>query len=109
MHGIGPALAVPGRCGGCDQLAADGAPFLTESIVLSGLGGLAGVTLGVLATGAYAGYKDWPPVIPVPAVSGRLAGAAVIVPSPAYPAMRASRLPPTATLASTFAASGSGR
>lgn len=35
--------------------------FLTESIVLSGLGGLVGTVLGALATVAYAVYQGWPP------------------------------------------------
>ncbi|MEU8823585.1 ABC transporter permease [Streptomyces sp. NPDC048636] len=75
--------------------------FLTESIALSGLGGLAGITLGVLGTMGYSAYKDWPPVIPVTAVSSGLCGAVLVgVVAGVYPAVRASRLSPTAALAS---------
>ncbi|MGW7381067.1 ABC transporter permease [Streptomyces sp. NPDC054794] len=75
--------------------------FLTESIALSGLGGLAGTILGVLGTVGYAAYKDWPPVIPLPAVTSGLAGAVVVgIAAGVYPAVRASRLSPTAALAS---------
>lgn len=75
--------------------------FLTESIATSGLGGLAGITLGVLGTMGYAAYKDWPPVIPVAAVSSGLCGALLVgVVAGVYPAVRASRLSPTTALAS---------
>ncbi|MGC5562520.1 ABC transporter permease [Streptomyces sp. FR-108] len=76
--------------------------FLTESIALAGLGGLAGIILGVLATTGYAEYKGWPTVIPLPAVTGGLCGAVLVgVVAGVYPAVRASRLSPTAALAST--------
>ncbi|MGW2133506.1 ABC transporter permease [Streptomyces coelicoflavus] len=76
--------------------------FLTESVVLSGLGGLTGVVVGVLATIAYAAVRDWPAVIPVEAVSGGFAGAVFIgVVAGVYPAVRASRLSPTVALATT--------
>jgi putative ABC transport system permease protein len=74
--------------------------FLTESVVLSGLGGIAGTTLGVLATVGYATYKDWPPVIPLGAISAGLAGALLVgVVAGVYPAIRAARLSPTTALA----------
>ncbi|MFG3025304.1 ABC transporter permease [Streptomyces sp. NPDC048254] len=76
--------------------------FLTESIALSGLGGLTGIIVGVLATVGYATYKNWPPVIPLNAVTGGLCGAVLIgVIAGVYPAVRASRLSPTAALATT--------
>ncbi|ASR00781.1 ABC transporter permease [Streptomyces sp. 11-1-2] len=76
--------------------------FLTESIVLSGLGGLTGVVVGVLATIGYAAYRDWPAVIPLDAVTGGFGGAALIgVMVGMYPAVRASRLSPTVALATT--------
>ncbi|MFD5425451.1 ABC transporter permease [Streptomyces sp. NPDC127084] len=75
--------------------------FLTESIALSGLGGLAGVALGVLGTIGYAAYRGWPPVVPLPAVTSGLGGAVLVgVIAGVYPAVRASRLSPTAALAS---------
>jgi putative ABC transport system permease protein len=39
--------------------------FLTESIVLCGLGGIAGGLLGILGTAVYAHLQDWPVVIPL--------------------------------------------
>ncbi|MFF0516787.1 ABC transporter permease [Streptomyces sp. NPDC004250] len=76
--------------------------FLTESVVLSGLGGLTGVAVGILATIGYAAVKDWPAVIPLEAVTGGFAGAALIgVVAGVYPAVRASRLSPTVALATT--------
>ncbi|MFF1277542.1 ABC transporter permease [Streptomyces marokkonensis] len=76
--------------------------FLTESVVLSGLGGLTGVVVGVLATVGYAAFRDWPAVIPLEAVAGGLCGAVLIgVMAGVYPAVRASRLSPTTALATT--------
>ncbi|MGW4102554.1 ABC transporter permease [Streptomyces sp. NPDC004976] len=74
--------------------------FLTESVVLSGLGGLTGVALGVLATIGYAAFRGWPAVVPPVAVTGGFAGAVLIgVVAGVYPAVRASRLSPTVALA----------
>ncbi|GAA3619830.1 ABC transporter permease [Nonomuraea rosea] len=76
--------------------------FLTESLLLSALGGLTGALLGALATVGYALTRDWPPVVPAWALGGAI-GATLVVGSIAglYPAMRAARLPPTAALATT--------
>ncbi|MEW2290108.1 ABC transporter permease [Streptomyces sp. NPDC047841] len=76
--------------------------FLTESVVLSLLGGVAGTVTGVLATAGYAVYEGWRPVIP-PAVLGAGAGGAVVIGMLAgvYPAIRAARLTPTEALATT--------
>ncbi|GAA3217153.1 ABC transporter permease [Actinocorallia longicatena] len=73
--------------------------FLTESLMLSALGGLAGAVLGALATFGYATWKDWPPVVPLWAVAGGV-GATLAIGTFAgiYPAMRAARLSPTVAL-----------
>ncbi len=77
------------------------AQFLTESVALSTLGGLAGTALGVLATAGYASYQDWPPVIPPAAAAAALGGALLIgAAAGVYPSVRAARLMPTEALAS---------
>ena len=74
--------------------------FLTESVVLSLLGGAAGTVLGVLATTFYATRQEWPVVVPGYAVAAGLGGAVLIgVLAGVYPAIRASRLTPTQALA----------
>ncbi|MBO3681417.1 ABC transporter permease [Streptomyces sp. NEAU-YJ-81] len=76
------------------------AQFLTESVVLSTLGGVAGTVLGVLATLGYATYQGWPTVIPLPALALGTASTVLIgMVAGVYPSIRASRLPPTEALA----------
>lgn len=78
------------------------AQFLTESVALSGLGGLIGTLIGILATLGYTTYQGWPVVIPWFAVVGGIAGAVVVgMAAGAYPSVRASRLTPTEALATT--------
>jgi putative ABC transport system permease protein len=74
--------------------------FLAESLLLSALGGLGGVLLGVAVTTGYATYQAWPAVVPPWATAGALA-ATVLIGGVAglYPAIRAARLSPTEALA----------
>lgn len=73
--------------------------FVTESLLLSGLGGTAGIALGAAATAVYALTNDIPWVIPLWAVTGGF-GATLVIGTVAglYPAVRASRLSPTLAL-----------
>jgi len=75
--------------------------FLTESLILAGLGGIAGVIFGVLVTTVLASSRGWGTVIlwyvPVAGVAAALAIGAV---AGLYPAMRAAGLAPTEALRS---------
>jgi putative ABC transport system permease protein len=74
--------------------------FLAESVLLSGLGGLVGVVLGVGVTAVYAMSQGWPAVLPPEALVGGVGVAALVgAVAGAYPAMRAARLTPTEALA----------
>ncbi|MEV0146837.1 MULTISPECIES: ABC transporter permease [unclassified Nonomuraea] len=76
--------------------------FLTESLLLSALGGIAGAALGTLASAGYALARGWPPVVPPWAIGGAVAATLVIgTIAGIYPAMRAARLSPTVALAAT--------
>ena len=73
--------------------------FLTEAVLLSGLGGLAGTALGVLGTVGYATSQGWPPVIPLTSLTGGVLAAMLVgVVAGLYPSIRAARLTPTRAL-----------
>ncbi|MDT5033195.1 MAG: putative transport system permease protein, partial [Actinoplanes sp.] len=77
------------------------AQFLTESVVLSALGGAIGTVLGTAGTTGYDMIHNWPVVIPIWSVSAALGGAVLVgVIAGVYPSIRAARLTPTAALAS---------
>lgn len=73
--------------------------FLTEAVLLSVLGGIAGTVLGVLSTVIYAASQHWSVVIPPLALYGGV-GAALVIGAIAglYPSMRAAGLSPTEAL-----------
>ncbi|MGW3007424.1 ABC transporter permease [Streptomyces sp. NPDC001219] len=76
--------------------------FLTESLMLSALGGLAGAALGAAATVAFARAQGWTAVVPPWSLAGGLGATLVIgVVAGLYPAVRASRLHPTVALSAT--------
>jgi putative ABC transport system permease protein len=78
-----------------------GVQFLTESVLLSALGGLGGVVLGAAATVGYALATGQAVVVPGPAVGGGIAVAAVAgTVAGIYPAARAAGLPPAEALRS---------
>ena len=73
--------------------------FLTEALLLSVLGGVAGTVLGGAATVVYAMTQHWGVAIPAEALYGGV-GAALVIGAIAgmYPATRAARLSPTEAL-----------
>jgi putative ABC transport system permease protein len=73
--------------------------FLVESILLSAVGGLGGVLLGIVVTAAYAAYQTWPTIVPAWATAGGFAATMVIGGlAGLYPAIRAAVMPPTEAL-----------
>lgn len=74
--------------------------FLTEAVLLSLLGGLAGSVIGLGVTAVFAAVNGWllaiPPVLFVTAITATVVIGAI---AGLYPAVRAARLPPTIALA----------
>jgi putative ABC transport system permease protein len=74
--------------------------FLAESLLLSALGGVSGVVVGIAVTTLYAATQSWLAVVPAWATSGGVAATLLIgAIAGLYPAIRAARLAPTEALA----------
>ncbi len=73
--------------------------FLGESVLLAGIGGLAGCAFGALLTVAFAVANGWRLDLPPGLLLAGIAAAMLVgTVSGAYPALRASRLPPMEAL-----------
>ncbi|MFJ7336370.1 ABC transporter permease [Streptomyces sp. NPDC101110] len=73
--------------------------FLTESLLLSTLGGVTGALAGAAVTYGFARTQGWTPVVPAWSLAGGLAATMLIgVVGGLYPALRASRLHPAVAL-----------
>ncbi|MFJ3395245.1 ABC transporter permease [Leifsonia aquatica] len=73
--------------------------FLAEALLLSLLGGLTGVVIGIIVTGIFATIQGLPLVVPPAVMAGGL-GATLAIGALAglYPAVRAARISPTEAL-----------
>jgi putative ABC transport system permease protein len=75
--------------------------FLAEALLLAGIGGLAGATLGGAGTAAYVVSRGWVVVLdPAMLAAAVLAAALLGALAGAWPALRASRMAPTEALRS---------
>lgn len=75
--------------------------FLGEALLLSVLGGGAGILLGWTVTSVYASLQGWPTVVPAWVMAGGIFATLLIgAVAGLYPALRAARLAPTEALAS---------
>jgi putative ABC transport system permease protein len=74
--------------------------FLSESLLLSALGGGTGILLGAVATAGYATLQGWPTVVPAWVMAGGITATLVIGGvAGLYPAIRAATVSPTEALA----------
>jgi putative ABC transport system permease protein len=74
--------------------------FLAEALLLATLGGAVGALLGTVATAGFAAANGWILVVPVGILAAGVAATTAIGGiAGLYPAVRASRTPPTAALA----------
>jgi len=73
--------------------------FLAEALLLAGMGGLAGATLGSLATAGYVTSRGWPVVLDPPVLAIAVLAAALLgALAGAWPALRAARMAPAEAL-----------
>jgi putative ABC transport system permease protein len=78
-----------------------GTQFVTESVLLAGVGGVAGAALGAFATAAYSSARHWSTTVPLPDLGvALLAALAIGATAGVYPALRAARLSPLEALRS---------
>ena len=75
--------------------------FLAESLLLSALGGVGGVLLGIAVTADYAAHRSGRCRAGLGILGGFAATLAIGAVAGLYPAIRAARLTPTEALAST--------